>query len=97
MRTKFSVLLAGLLAISGCNISNDFHVTAYTTVEGAESAPWPSGCMATVENRNQKIVAVGGLPCKKIQVGDWAVFNHKGDTVLWINENPYTVRSAQTK
>jgi hypothetical protein len=97
MRIKFSILLAGLLAVSGCNISNDFHVTAYKTVEGADSAPWPSGCMATVENRNRKIVAVGELPCKKIQVGDEAVFNNKGDTVLWINEIPYIVRSAQAK
>jgi hypothetical protein len=94
---EFLVLLAGLAAISGCNISNEFHVTAYKTVEGADSAPWPSGCVATVENRNQKIVAVFGLPCKKIQVGDRAVFNHKGDTVIWINDNPYTVRSAQAK
>jgi hypothetical protein len=94
---QFSVLLAGLAAISGCNISNDFQVTAFKTVEGADSAPWPSGCMATVENRNQKIVAVFGLPCEKIQVGDRAVFNHKGDTVLWINNNPFTVRSAQAK
>jgi hypothetical protein len=97
MRVKFYILLAGLLAASGCNISNNFHVTAYKTVEGVDSAPWPSGCMATVENRKQTIVAVYGLPCKKIQVGDEAVFNHRGDTVLFINDDPYTVRSAQAK
>jgi hypothetical protein len=97
MRIEFSILLAGLLGISGCNVSDGLHVTAYKTVERADSAPWPSGCMATVENRKQTIVAVYGLPCEKIQVGDSAAFNHKGDTVLWINDNPYTVRSAQAK
>jgi len=91
------ILLAGLLAISGCNVSNDLHVTSFKTVEGVESAPWPSGCLVTVENRTQKIVGLYGLPCSKIQVGDKAVFNHKGDNVFWINDIGYTVRSAQAK
>src|SRR5271169_954795 len=70
------ILLAGLLAISGCNVSNDFHVTAYRTVEGAEAAPWPTGCLVTAENRTQRIIGMYGLPCDKIQVGNNAVFNH---------------------
>ena len=92
-----AILLAGLLVISGCNISNDLHVTSFRTVEGAESAPWPSGCLVTVENRTQKIVGLYGLPCAKIQIGDKAVFNHQGDSVFWINDVGYTVRSAQAK
>ena len=96
MRT-FAIVVTGLLVVSGCNASDDFHVTAYKTVEGAESAPWPSGCLVTVESRMQRIIGLYGLPCAKIQVGDKAVFNHKGDTVLWINDIGYTVRSAQAK
>ena len=91
------LVITGLLAISGCNSSNDFHVTAYKTVEGAASGPWASGCLVTVENRTQRIVGLYGLPCAKIQVGDKAVFNHKGDNVFWINDIGYTVRSAQAK
>jgi hypothetical protein len=86
-----------MLVISGCNASNDFHVTAYKTVEGAESRPWPSGCLATVESRTQKIVGLYGVPCGNIQIGDKAVFNHKGDTVFWVNDAPYNVQSAQAK
>ena len=97
MRLRFAILPAVLLAMSGCNASSDFHVTAYKTVEGADSAPWPSGCLVTVENRTQRIIGLYGLPCKKIQIGDKAVFNHKGDTVFWINDIGYTVRSAQAK
>lgn len=92
-----AILLIGLLVVLGCNASNDLHVTAYRTVEGADSAPWPSGCLVTVESRTQRIVALYGLPCQKIQIGDRAVFNHKGDTVLWINDIPYSVNSAQAK
>jgi len=91
------ILLAGLLAISGCNVSNDFHVTAYRTVEGAEAAPWPTGCLVTAENRTQRIIGMYGLPCDKIQVGNNAVFNHPSDTVFWVNDIPYNVRSAQAK
>jgi hypothetical protein len=90
-------IVTGLLTISGCNASNDLYVTSFRTVEGAASGHWAVGCLITVENRTQKIVALYGLPCAKIQVGDKAVFNHKGDTVLWINEIPYTVQSAQAK
>jgi hypothetical protein len=92
-----AILLVGLLTVFGCNARDDLHVTAFRTVEGADSAPWPSGCLVTVENRTQRVIALYGLPCKKIEIGDKAVFNHKGDTVLWINEIPYTVRSAQAK
>jgi len=81
MRT-FAIVVTGLLVVSGCNACDDFHVTAYKTVEGAESAPWPSGCLVTVESRMQRIKAV---------------FNHKGDNVFWINDIGYTVRSAQVK
>lgn len=92
-----AVLLFGLLAVSACNVSNDLYVTSFKTVEGAESAPWPSGCLSSVENRTQNIVGLYGLPCRKIQIGDKAVFNHKGDTVFWVNEIGYTVQSAQAK
>ncbi len=91
------LLLAGLLAISGCNVSNDLHVTSFRSVAGAGSGPWLSGCLVTVENRTQKIIGMYGLPCDKIQIGDKAVFNHKGDTVFWINDIGYTVQSAQAK
>jgi hypothetical protein len=92
-----AVLLAGLLVVSGCNVSNDLHVTSFRSVAGAESWPWLSGCLVTVENRTQRIVGLYGLPCAKIQVGDKAVFNHKGDNVFWVNDIGYTVRSAQAK
>jgi hypothetical protein len=94
---KGLVVVTWLLVVSGCNASNDLHVTSFRTVEGADSAPWPSGCLVTVENRTQKLIGLYGLPCAKIQIGDKAVFNHKGDTVFWINDNPYNVRSAQAK
>jgi len=97
MRLRFAILPAGLMAMSSCNAPNDLRVTAYKTVEGAESAPWPSGCLVTVESRTQKIIGLYGLPCKKIQIGDKAVFNHNGDTVFWINDIGYSVRSAQVK
>ena len=90
-------IVTGLLVVSGCNVSNDLNVTAYKTVEGAASGPWASGCLVTVESRTQKIVGLYGLPCAKIQIGDKAVFNHKGDTVFWVNSIPYTVQSAQAK
>jgi len=83
--------------MSGCKAPNDLRVTAYKTVEGADSAPWPSGCLVTVESRTQRIIGLYGLPCKKIQIGDKAVFNHKGDTVFWINDIGYTVQSGQAK
>ena len=92
-----AILLVGILTAFGCNAPDDLHVTAFRTVEGADSAPWPSGCLVTVENRTQRLIALYGLPCKKIEIGDKAVFNHKGDTVFWINEIPYTVQSAQAK
>src|ERR1700680_2591132 len=91
------LVVIGLLAMSGCSASNDFRVTAYKTVEGAASGPWASGCLVTAESRTQKVVGLYGLPCAKMQSGDKAVFNHKGDTVFWVNEIPYTVRSAQAK
>jgi len=91
------ILLAGLLVVSGCNVSNDLHVTSFRSVVGAESWPWLSGCLVTVESRTQRIVGLYGLPCAKIEIGDKAVFNHKGDNVFWINEIGYTVRSAQAK
>ncbi len=93
----FAVAVTGLLAISGCNASDDFHVTAYKTVEGAASGHWAVGCLVTVENRTQRIIGLYGLACAKIQVGDKAVFNHKGDNVFWVNEIPYAVQSAQAK
>jgi len=87
-----AILLVGLLVVLGCNARNVPHVTANKTVEGAGSAPWPSGCLVTAHSRTQRIIALYGLPCEKIQIGDKAVFNHKGDNVLWINDIGYTVR-----
>jgi len=66
-------------------------------VKGAEAYPWNNGCVATAESNSQRIIGIYGLPCQKIQVGDVAVFNHKGDTVFWVNSIPYTVQSAQLK
>src|SRR5262249_45525336 len=97
MRTGASLLLFPLLVTCGCSRSDDLHVTAYRNVSGAESTPWPDGCLATVENRTQRFVGVFGVPCKNIQIGDKAVFNHKGDTVFWVNDQPFNVRSAETK
>jgi hypothetical protein len=91
------ILLAGLLVVSGCYASDDFHVMAYRTVEGAASGHWAVGCLVTVENRTQRISELYGIACAKIHVGDKAVFNHKGDNVFWVNEIPYTVQSAQAK
>jgi hypothetical protein len=91
------VFLIVLLFAPGCSSTDQFHVTAFRTVQGAEAQPWNAGCIATIESSNQRIVGLYGLPCKNIQIGDKAVFNHKGDTTFWVNEIPYTVQSAQLK
>lgn len=59
--------------------------------QGAEAQPWNICCLATAESSNQRIVGPYGFACKNIRIGDKAVFNHKGDTVFWVNGIPYTV------
>ena len=86
-----------VLSLSGCTSGDQFHVTAFRTVEGAEARHWNIGCLAIIESSNQRIVGLYGLACKNIQIGDVAVFNHKGDTVFWVNEIPYEVQSAKVK
>ena len=95
--TMKRVFLISLLFACGCSSGDQFHVTAFRTVQGAEARQWNIGCIAVIENNNQKIVGLYGLACKNIQIGDNAVFNHKGDTVFWVNEIPYEVQSAQLK
>lgn len=90
------IALAFSLFACSCS-SRDLHVTAYRTVNGAEAAPWPAGCLATVENTHQRIVGLWGLPCNHVQIGDRAVFNHQGDNVFWVNSNPFNVHSAEVK
>jgi hypothetical protein len=85
------------LFLFGCNISNDFHVTAFKTVTGDDALPWPIGCLVTVENRTQKVIGLSGVPCEHIQIGDKAVFNQERDTVFWVNDYPYNVHGAQSR
>jgi hypothetical protein len=94
---KAIVFAALVLILSGCNASNDFRVTAYKTLRGAEAEPWTSVCLVTLENRSQRIVAFHPLSCTQIQIGNKFVFNPKGDTIILINDVPYEVRSAQRK
>ena len=86
-----------LIAIGCSSATEEFHVTAYRTVEGVEAAPWHSGCLVTVENKTQHVEGLYGLPCGEIEIGDVAVFNHKGDTVFWVKKVPYSVRSTRAK
>ena len=89
---KCSVAL--MVFLTGCAVSGDLKVVAYKTVSGADSTPWPSGCLVTIENRTQRFVGLYGMPCDHIQIGDKAVFHKQGDTVFWINDIPYNVQSA---
>jgi hypothetical protein len=89
--------IASLLLLAGCSSGDQFKVTAYRTVQGAEAYPWNVGCIATVESSNNRVVGLYGLACKNIQIGDAADFHHKGDPVFWVNSIPYTVQSAQLK
>src|SRR6266478_381982 len=91
------ILLIALLVACGCGPKDEMRVTSYRTVTGAEAAPWLSGCLVTVESKTLRVVGLYGLPCNRIQIGDRAVFNHKGDTVFWVNEIGYSVRSAEAK
>jgi hypothetical protein len=91
------ITLVLLLVSAGCSSSQELRVTSYRTVESAEAAPWPSGCLVTVESKTQRVVGVYGVPCDHIQIGDLAIFNHKGDSVFWVNNAPYSVKSAQAK
>jgi hypothetical protein len=96
-RAITKLALAYSLLTCGCSSRDELHVTAYRTVSGAEASPWPAGCLATVENKHQRIVGLWGLPCNRVQIGDRAVFNHQGDNVFWVNSEPYNVRSAEAK
>jgi hypothetical protein len=89
--------IALFLALSGCTPSGDLKVVEYKTVSGSASAPWPSGCLVTIENRTQRFTGLYGLPCDHIQIGDKAVFHKQGDTVFWINDIGYNVQSASAR
>lgn len=86
-----------VLVLLGCSSSDGFQVISYKQVDGAESAPWHVGCLALIENRSQRIVGINGGPCNHIKLGDKAVFNTSGDTVFWVNDQPYNVRMVQAK
>jgi len=89
--------IALALVLCSCSSPNEFRVTFYRNARGAEAYPWADGCLATVESRTQKVAGLGYESCKKIQIGDKAVFNHDGDKVFWVNDWPYTVKSAEAK
>jgi hypothetical protein len=90
-------LPALLMLLSDCSASSELKVVEYKTVSGSAAAPWPSGCLVTVENRTQRFAGLYGLPCDHIQIGDRAAFHSKGETVFWVNDIPYTVSSASSR
>src|SRR5450631_3423625 len=85
------------LFASGCSWMNGLHVTAYQSVHGPEASPWPSGCLVTIESRTRRYVGLHGEPCARIAIGDKAVFNHEPDVIFWIDDKPYSVKSASKK
>ena len=91
------VTLGLVLFTSGCSSMDGLHVTAYQTVYGAEASPWPSGCLVTIESRTRRYVGLHGEPCAHIAIGDKAVFNHASDVMFWIDDKPYSVKSASKK
>jgi hypothetical protein len=97
MTMKTICVVAVALMLSGCNISNDFHVTEFRTVSGEEAIPWPTGCLATIENHTQTVVGIRIDVCKHIEVGDKAVFTKDRDTVFMVNDRLYYVRSVQSR
>jgi hypothetical protein len=72
-------------------------VTAYSTVSGHQAWPWNEGCLIVAASHKEAISGLYGLPCHRIQIGDVAVYNHKGDTVVWVNDIPYTIQSSHAK
>jgi|HubBroStandDraft_6_1064221.scaffolds.fasta_scaffold300765_3 hypothetical protein len=97
MKKLKSLLSAFVLFASGCSWMNGLHVTAYQSVYGAEASPWPSGCLVTIESRTRRYVGLHGEPCAHIAIGDKAVFNHEPDVIFWIDDKPYSVKSASKK
>jgi hypothetical protein len=95
MRTL--IFSAVMLSLSGCNLNNGLHVTAYDKVYGQDANPWDSGGLIKVENRTQRIIAIGYGDCSKIGMDDVAVINHKDDAIVWVNDNPYNIRKAEAK
>jgi hypothetical protein len=94
MKLKLAALL---LMLSGCSSSsNQFQVTDFKMVYGAEAAPWRSACLVTVENRTQRFTGLHGLPCEHLEIGDKAAFN-KDHSIFSVNDVPYSVRSVQTR
>jgi hypothetical protein len=91
------IALGLVLFAGGCSRINGLHVTAYQTVYGKDASPWPSGCLVTIESRTRRYVGLHGEPCVHIAIGDKAVFNHKPDVIFWIDDQPYSVRSASKK
>ena len=89
-----SLFLVFVLVASGCSWVDGLHVTAYQSVYGADASPWPSGCLVTIESRTRRYVGLHGEPCAHIAIGDKAVFNHEPDVIFWIDDKPYTVKSA---
>ena len=67
------------------------------SVYGAEASPWPSGCLVTIESRTRRYVGLHGEPCAHIAIGDKAVFNHEPDVIFWVDDKPYSVKSASKK
>jgi len=93
-----SILFAALaLSLSGCDLSNDYHVTAFKTVTGEEASPWPTGCLATIENRTQRIVGLFGLPCERIQIGDVGKIVNPEDCISFVTEHCLDVHAAQSR
>lgn len=90
-RFSLTILLLASLACSEVGLK----VTEYKTVSGEEAAPWNSGCLVKAEDRTQSVIGLYGLPCEHIQIGDKAIFNKQGDSVFWVNDIPYNVRSAR--
>jgi hypothetical protein len=91
------ILFAVALLACACSTSDEFHVVSYRNVSGVEAKPWETGCLAVVESRTQRASGVRFSSCDHIAIADKAVFNHKGDNVFWINDQPYNVKSAEAK
>jgi hypothetical protein len=91
------VTLGLVLFASGCSSMDGLHVTAYQTVYGGEASPWPSGCLVTIESSTRRYVGLHGEPCDHIAIGDKAVFKHAPDVMFWIDDKPYSVKSASKK
>jgi len=90
------ILLAILMMTSFACRGGGLKVTEYKTVSGEEAEPWPSGCQVKAEDGTESVIGLYGMPCEHIQIGDSAFFHKQGDTVFWVNDVPYSVRSARS-